>query len=570
MGAKEGRVEVDPRDRQSFVWTGGYETKDIPKRAGFRWDPDRRVWRTSNPEVARRVPREFWGESFVRYLEEMENRISRVELKVPPGLSLYPYQEEGAKRVLLSGGIILADEMGLGKTVQVLVALASDPEANRVLVVCPSTMKLSWVSEARRWLLPIKPDLDIVVLSGTQEEEEVAKRLAGDRVFAVVNYDIVAYWPSIRARAWDALVLDEAHYVKNPKAKRTTALFGSMVKNPVRAKKKVALTGTPIVNRPIEAWPVLAWIRPEEFGSYWGYAKRYCDAHHNGFGWDVRGASNIEELSSRLRPILLRRKKEEVLRDLPPKVRQVLEVPPNGAQKLLSEEADLVSMLRQELLAARREVEVARVGGSDQDLSRAMERVRRVVRMALSQISVMRHKLALSKVPYALEHIEDILSNKEKVVVWVHHRDVAQALLDGLRDYNPVSILGGMSSEERDLAVRRFQSDPSVRVAVCSLGAAAEGITLTASDTAVFVELDWRPSKIVQAEDRIHRIGQDNAVLIQYLVYPGSVDSMLASAISSKIKTISRIVDGEGARNGGEDEEGSLMESILLGQTTGI
>jgi hypothetical protein len=139
-------------------------------------------------------------------------------------------------------------------------------------------------------------------------------------------------------------------------------------------------------------------------------------------------------------------------------------------------------------------------------------------------------------------------------VVWVHHRDVAEAVFEGLKEYNPVMVLGGSSAEARAEAVKRFQEDKDVRVFIGGITAAAEGITLTASDIAVFIELDWRPGKLLQAEDRIHRIGQTRNVVIQYLVFDGSLDSHMARKLAEKMEIISRAVDGKAA---GEEEEGT-------------
>lgn len=555
-----------------FVWRNKYELKDIPKRAGFFWDPVEKAWYTHKIEVARRIPREYWTESFREYLnfaptlakeEFLGRKGEEISLKVPGGFSLFPYQEEGAKRILLSKGLLLADEMGLGKTVQVLVAVASDPGANRILIVCPNSVKYNWLREAERWVKPIK-DIPIVVLSGTRVNEEVAQRVLWnqDRVIVIINYDIVSSWSEIlRKREWDYLILDEAHYVKNMRAKRTLAIFGEKNKDPIPSRKKIAMTGTPIVNRPVEAWTFLSWIDPRSFGSFWSYAKRYCGAYYNGWGWDFRGATNLDELNSKLRPIMLRRKKEEVLKDLPDKIRQVLEIPPNGANQVVEEERRVLLQMEEEIAKAKSLVELARVGAGDLDLSEAMANLRRVVQIAFKNISIARHRTALAKVPHALDHIKDVLEEKPKVVVWVHHQDVAEAIREGLSEYNPLLILGGIRAEERQRAVEAFQNDPKHRVVICSIGAAAEGITLTASDIAVFVELDWRPSKLSQAEDRIHRIGQKNSVLIQYLVFEGSIDANVANAVSQKIRVISKAVDG--SQEEGEEE---AMTLTILGQ----
>ncbi len=546
-----------------FVWRGGYGEKHIPKSAGFRWDPYEKVWWTEIPGIAARL-KEYMDEVAVRALEgsspTSQNQapfLPEVSISYPEGLSPFPYQVEGAKFLLNKPGALLADEMGLGKTVQVLLAINSDPKINKVLVFCPASVKLNWVREANRWL--VRP-FDVTYLSGKAPEPI---SLPEDRgLFVVVNYDIADAWSGELSRVhWDVLVLDEAHYLKNRKAVRTRAILGEEknigIQSPIRAYKKIALTGTPIVNRPAEIWPVLAWIDRKAWGSFWTYAKRYCNLHYNGYGWDASGASNLEELRKRLSKYMLRRRKDDVLKDLPPKIRQVLDLPPNGATKLIAKEKELWDRYHEEIARARAAVEIARAE-SEEELKEALSRLNYLFRVYFQEMSLVRHQLALAKVPKALEHIEGVLESKDKVVVWVHHRDVAEAVFEGLKAYNPVMVLGGSSAEARAEAVRKFQEDKSVRVFIGGITAAAEGITLTSSDTAVFIELDWRPGKLLQAEDRIHRIGQTRNVIIHYLVFDGSLDAYMARKLAEKMEIISRAVDGKG-----EGEEEKVVEDTI-------
>jgi len=544
-----------------FVWRGEYEERHIPKGAGFLWDPYDKVWWTRIPSVAAKL-RKYMDEAAIRALEgegspfTSQNQgpsLPEVSIVYPEGLSPFPYQVEGAKFLLQKTGALLADEMGLGKTVQVLLAINSDPKINKVLVFCPASVKLNWVREANRWL--VRP-FEVRYLSGKSPEPIFLPKDRG--LFLVVNYDIADAWSKELSKIhWDMLVLDEAHYLKNRKAVRTRAILGEEksigLQSPIWAEKKIALTGTPIVNRPAEVWPVLAWIDRKAWGSFWTYAKRYCNLHHNGYGWDASGASNLEELSRKLSGYMLRRRKDEVLKDLPPKIRQVLELPPNGATNLIAKEKELWDKYSEELARAKAAVEIARAE-SEEELKEALSRLRALVRVYFQEMSLVRHQLALAKVPKALEHIRDVLESKDKVVVWVHHRDVAEAVFEGLKEYNPVMVLGGSSAEARAEAVRRFQEDKSVRVFIGGITAAAEGITLTASDIAVFIELDWRPGKLLQAEDRIHRIGQTRNVIIHYLFFDGSLDAYMAKKLAEKMEIISRAVDGKTVV---EEEEGT-------------
>jgi SWI/SNF-related matrix-associated actin-dependent regulator 1 of chromatin subfamily A len=567
-----GRVTAKHTSKGTiFIWRGEYEERHIPKGAGFLWDPYDKVWWTRIPDVAAKL-RKYMDEAAIKALEESPSTsqnqgssLPEVSIVYPEGLPPFPYQVEGARFLLQKAGALLADEMGLGKTVQVLLAVNSDPKVNKVLVFCPASVKLNWVREANRWL--VRP-FEVRYLSGKASEPIFLPKDRG--LFVVVNYDIADAWSRELSKIhWDMLVLDEAHYLKNRKAVRTRAILGEEknigLQSPIWAEKKIALTGTPIVNRPAEVWPVLAWIDRKTWGSFWTYAKRYCNLHHNGYGWDASGASNLEELSRKLSRYMLRRRKDEVLKDLPPKIRQVLELPPNGATSLIAKERELWDRYSDELARAKAAVEIARAE-SEEELKEALSRLRALVRVYFQEMSLVRHQLALAKVPKALEHIQDVLESKDKVVVWVHHRDVAEAVFEGLKEYNPVMVLGGSSAEARAEAVRKFQEDKNVRVFIGGITAAAEGITLTASDTAIFIELDWRPGKLLQAEDRIHRIGQTRNVVIQYLVFDGSLDAHMARKLAEKMEIISRAVDGKTAR---EEDEGT-EDVVPLGDHVSI
>lgn len=547
-------------------WRGPYETRYVPKEAGWRWNPLERVWTAPADLYSLRRLLEVAEEEGVKVeLDEGATRLlqgepagepnlPQVEIPAPNGLRPFPFQVEGARFLLSREGALLGDEMGLGKTVQVLLAVNADPSIRRVLVVCPASVKLNWEREARRWL--VRP-FETLVLSGTTPSPIPTPK--GDKgLFVVINYDIAAVWEEeLRRHVWDLMVLDEAHYVKDPKAKRTRAILGPKARNPIPARKRVALTGTPIVNRPVELWPILAWLDYRAWGNFWAYAKRYCNAHYNGYGWDFRGASNLEELRARLRPYMLRREKAEVLKDLPEKIREIIVLPRNGLSSLVEEEWAIWNQYQEKLSSLREQAERARQAKDKDELARILAEIRSVSQVAFSAMSTIRARLAEAKAAKVGAFVKDLLEEKEKVVVFAHHRAVLEYLQDALREYRPVLVWGGMSAQARQAAVDAFQNGDA-RVFLGSITAAAEGITLTASDTLVFAELDWRPGKMLQAEDRVHRIGQDRGVLIYYLVVEDSLEARMANVIASKMEVIRKAVE-----NNGEEEEIHLLEEVV-------
>lgn len=531
---------VPERNRWEASFRYDPAVKDFLKFSGFRWDPDRKVWWTQNKTLGERFSRPGAVEEAMRQAQEA-SALSRsasadIEVPAPPGLSYLPFQRAGIAYALTRSNCLIADEMGLGKTVQA-IGVANASAARRVLVICPAFLRLNWRNEWRRW--------DVQGL--TVAIAESGKALPPADV-VIASYEAATKMASaIRQVQWDLLIVDECHYVKNPDAQRTKAVLGDKKTKlpPIPAKRRLFLTGTPIVNRPIELWPLVEALDPNGLGaSFWAFAKRYCDARHDGWGWRFDGASNLEELQQRLRStVMVRRQKKDVLTELPPKIRQVVLLEAKGmeVQRALREEAQAWQRHEDLLTALRVQAELAKAIG-DQEYEEAIARLRNAAKVAFEDLSLARHALALAKVPAVVEHVQEVLDAKAKVVVFAWHQDVAEAIA---RAFAPASVLahGGLSDQVRQAAVQRFQSDPATRVFVGTIRGAGVGITLTASDHVVFAELWWVPGDISQAEDRCHRIGQVNPVLVQHLVVDGSLDARMAHVIVAKQGVIDRALD---------------------------
>lgn len=360
----------------------------------------------------------------------------------------------------------------------------------------------------------------------------------------IVSYDSVRKWhPRIARVPWDILILDEAHFVKDATTRRAATIFGGrrdgITYEPIQAKKKLFLTGTPIVNRPAELWPLVAALAPDGLGkSKAGFIERYGPAGQmNGHA--------LCELHLRLRSqIMVRRKKEDVLKELPRKRRQLVLLDVAGADRILEAEAAALERQRQAIMAAR--AEAAELPHAEQ-----VAKLRQCRAIALSEIARVRHETALAKLPAAIEHIHEVLSNVDKLVVFAHHHDVLDAMSAEFRRI-AVSLDGRTSEAERQAAVMGFQQDRRVRLFVGSVRAAGLGLTLTAASVVVFVELDWTPAAMTQAEDRLHRIGQLSPVLAQHLVIDGSIDARMSRILVEKQELIDAALDG-GAATGHTD-----------------
>ncbi|MDB5100079.1 MAG: SWI/SNF-related matrix-associated actin-dependent regulator 1 of chromatin subfamily [Cyanobacteria bacterium RYN_339] len=441
-----------------------------------------------------------------------------------PGL--FRHQEEGAAFLLGAGrGVILADEMGLGKTRQAIVA--ADALGGRVLVVCPAGLKLNWARELRMALGA--PDLHVVDAKGL-----------GAARWTIMSYDLVKrHHKALLARHWGVAILDEAHYIKNRTSQRTRLLVGGDGKRGLpagrvrgvlaQADRVFLLTGTPITSRPLDLFPLLQALEHPLGDDLMAFAGRYCAAFFTGFGWDLKGASHLDELHERLAGVLLRRVKEEVL-DLPPKLRTYMPV-----------EVDLAAYRRVWLDYAARRKKKRRLGK----------------RALLVEIAKLRHAAAIAKIPAALALVEDVLAQGEKVIVFSGYQAVVDAFLARF-GAQAVRVTGRMGAKAREASVAAFQEDPAVGVFVGNLKAAGVGITLTAAQQVIFTDYSFVPADHLQAEDRPCRIGQRTAVTITYLSAVGTIDEEVEQLLAHKLDVVGQAIDGAEA-----SLSGSFLDDLL-------
>jgi len=410
------------------------------------------------------------------------------------------------------GRALLGDDMGLGKTIQVLGYLALHPELSPIIIVCPSSAKYEWQSQIENHT----KNLSCEILNG-RKPYPVKERIS------VINYDILPYWEAyLLTLKPQALILDECHYVKNQRVKRTEAS---------RRISKVCqviipLSGTPIINRPSEFFPVLNMVRPAEFRSFWQYAFRYCAPKRafRGQGWDFSGSQRPEELHRRVSPFMIRRRKEEVLKELPPKQRIPIQIDLSNRKEYLLARDEFLTWYRKEKGAEKAE---------------SAEKAEAFVRLGQ-----LRKVVAEGKLKAAKEWIQDYLDSTDgKIVVFAYHRAIFENLVE---EYKKICACGGGAGEARHEEVKRFQTDPKCRVFIGSIKADKEAITLTAANTVVFIEQGWTPGEHDQAEDRINRIGQQaDSITAYYFLGKDSIDEYLWDLIEKKREIITKILDGE-------------------------
>lgn len=471
-------------------------------------------------EVAAAFPDAEQSEGFQKRLTEVKKISEKSEQVVSEftlehfgnGREMFPFQKAGLEFVEATGGnALIADQMGLGKTIQALSYIAAHPEHRPVIIVCPASLKVNWEREAHAWL-ETADEIEIV-------KSGKVKPLTGDII--IINYDIMKKWlPALKEYTPQILIFDESHSVKNQKSARSKAAMELAEVVP----HKILLTGTPVLNRPAELWNQLRIIDPFKYPdtSFFQWHKRYTNATKNRYGWDFSGASNLEELAKTLKPIMIRRTKDQVLPELPEKQRSSIFIPIDNKKEYQTAERDL-----QEWLAEQEGLEPSKRVSSVEHLARIEY---------LRQIAV-KGKLKQSK-----DWIRTFLEGGEKLVVFATHKKIISALME---EFKPcaVKIDGSVSTENRQAAVDAFQTDDSVKLFIGNIKAAGVGLTLTAASNVAFLELPWTPADLEQAEDRCHRIGQKNAVNITYLLAQKTIDTTMAAMVEKKRGIISQITD---------------------------
>ena len=427
---------------------------------------------------------------------------------------LMPYQRAGVAYVAKVGRCLIADQMGLGKTVEAIASLEYR-DAFPAIVVCPASLKENWSREIKKWL----PHRTVNIVSGKTDITTADVN--------IVNYDIVGrFVEPILHLSPMGLVLDESHYIKTSKTKRTEAVRDIAKKIP-QSGTVMLLSGTPVTNRPeelVSQLEVMGMIG--RFGGKWAFLKRYTDAKHNGFGWDTKGASNLQELNLKLRQnCYIRRTKDEVLKELPAKTRNVVHIEPSGAgwKEYKKAENDLLAFL-------------AENGYKPSD---SAEHLRRT--------TVLKRLAADAKMESVIEWIDSFLESCDrKLIVFAHNVAVVDQLA---AKYGNLRVSGQDSMEDRQRAVDAFQNDKKARVIVLNLQAGGVGLTLTAGSDVCFVQQGWTPGEHDQAEDRAHRIGQKNSVQAWYLLGVNTIDEDIYDLIEAKRSVVDAVTEGDEAEN---------------------
>lgn len=458
---------------------------------------------------------------------------------------LRPFQNTGVSFTQAKGGcVLIADDMGLGKTVQGIGYMQLRQRLRPILVTCPASAKGGWAKHIREWMSG--DNNKVYVLNGKPKPEDIPLMKAADIVIG--NFDILindtikktdpqtgkVKSVGIKNTGWEdyltkvgfkILVIDEIHYLKSNKALRTKAVR----KIARKINKRIGLSGTPFENRPVELFVPLNIINPGIFPSYFDFIREFCGAKHNGFGWDTTGATNTEKLNYILTStIMIRRKKEDVLPELPPKNRIVIPI-----------EID-----RKKYKAAQQEFDEWLDNNSDNPAA-AMVEMGKLKRAAVD-----------AKLDQAIQWIWDYLETGNKLVVFCHHKEIVERLEKRFAGM-AVTIAGKTPTKKRYEIEEQFQTDDKIRLFI-GTKAACEAITLTAAPATCFIEFWWEKSKHNQGEDRVHRMTQEaDSVTAYYLLAVGTIEEYIAGILDGKGQVLDAVLDGK------KTEETSMIMELL-------
>lgn len=464
---------------------------------------------------------------------------------------LYPFQEAAAAFCLDAledgAGVLVGDEMGIGKTPTglALAAVRAIQYGGKVIVICPATLKGMWVGAVKKFL---GDEVSTYICSNREpSEDQIAEAREADVV--VINFDILGAVktegkkvlgpePGTWTEALIAMdpaftIIDEAHYIKEAKSRRTRA--SGLI---CAASDDVALlTGTPFVNRPAEGLSLIKAIDrvTAVAKSEWDYLRTYTGAFNNGFGWDFSGATNKGQLNERMREsFYVRRLKSEVLTELPPKTRSVVPVEISNRRAYDKAEAAFAQLVRRRMVPQ---------GGH------------------LAHIEKLRQLAMDGKKKAVIDWVRNFLTSGDKLVVFAHHIDFQKALYEEFADV-AVWLKGG-DTDGAQVAVDAFQEREEIKLIVVSIAAGQAGHTLTAASCVAYAELDWTPKSMRQSEDRLHRIGQEYPVNVYRLVAEDTVDETMAEMLAQKELVVDAITDGlEYAREESKGIQAMVAEAM--------
>lgn len=461
--------------------------------------------------------------------EVFQTKIDQIRSGLQPissTLPLFDFQKHGASFLKAMPFALLADVPGLGKSIQTMAALEN--LAGPHLIFCPASLKYSWEAEITKW----QPKEKVMVIDGDREERlaKWAKAKNGNFKYVIANYELLIhdYLEIVTFQKWVSITCDEATRISNPDAKTVKYL------KTIKAKKKIALTGTPISNKPDDIWSIIDWMIPGYLGTYFQFRSKYCILEED---WArgrefkrISGYQNLDKLSEKVGRFMLRRTKEEVLNDFPQKIVE------NVSFSLSDNERKLYQGIKNQIID-----EIHKLS----DLNTRSLAIIPVKMLRLKQctdhLSLVEGDPESSKMKLLRDMLEPIIASGEKAIIFTQFVEMLYLLEKELTDMRPVTIYGDVDSQERMVRVKQFNDDPRARIIIMS-DAGAYGLNLQSASYVFHYDLPWSVAKLQQREDRAHRIGQVKNVTVYNLIAKDSIDEYVSKMLTGKRKVSNDIL----------------------------
>lgn len=462
------------------------------------------------------------------------------EVKIPEGFNFktnpFNHQIEGFEFGLKHDRFLLGDEQGLGKTKQVIdiaVAKKLSKGYKHCLIICGvNGLKWNWKSEINTHSNETAHILGTKINSKGKEVIGSSKDKLADLNKLPKDYFLITNVESLRDQdilkkvkeltqngQIEMVAIDEIHKCKNPSSQQGKAILQ------VNPETRIAMTGTPLMNTPLDLYIVLKWLGFEKH-SFYQFKKHYCIMGGYG-GYEVVGYRNLGELQSNLESLMLRRLKKDAL-DLPEKFHSIEYV------EMSSKQAKVYNEVKQEI-----KEQIDKIKVSNNPLAQLIR-----LRQATGFTGILSSQIKESaKLDRLEEIVEELVENGEKAIIFSNWTDMTGPTMERLRRFNPAIITG--ETKDRKKQQERFMTDSSCKVIIGTIGAMGTGLTLTAASTVIFLDSPWNRANKEQAEDRAHRIGTASNVNIITLVCKDTIDERIEELIYKKGAMADALVDGK-------------------------
>jgi SNF2 family DNA or RNA helicase len=447
---------------------------------------------------------------------------------------LRPYQQDGAKTLAAHRYWLLGDDPGLGKSAQAVTA-CDLIGANQILVLCPAIARPNWANEfqkfsrrGHRFSLAQKSTDDVHSTPGV-----------------ICSYDlsiVSGMSTKLLSRHWDCVILDESQYLNNRKSKRTRFVYGALR---TKAKHLWGLSGTPAKNQAGELWPMLSAFGVYS-GTYWEFVSEFLLTKQTPYGLQILGhqPAKVEALKTLLGAMMLRRRRDEVMKELPPLAFYDVVVEPSPVKLRLWYSELIVTRTTEDQLQDQLASEI-RATETLMDLIGETDAGAETLAGLQVKTQKSRRYVGLQKAPSVAKLISEELQEGayEKIVLFAWHRDVVESLRLELAIWHPETLFGGTLLSKRTKILKNFKSDPRMRVLICNITAAGIAIDLTAASEVGFVEASYVPADNAQAVLRVHRFPQTQPVRVRFFSLYKHVDHRIHSILKRKTRDLVQLFD---------------------------